>query len=152
MSGTCKILIFEAHLDKDVNSVFDMVPNYKIEYNGKTIVGERSYMNKDPTWNDHDKIDHTLDFGPNPTGNLKITFESEGTYICDCSVAASDLAKSKNAIKWYDSSRKGAKSGNFKMQAIYRAPHHEEAKMPEGKKRVTNDPSVTVGLPVQPPM
>lgn len=60
-----------------------MVPEYKIEYNGKTTRGTKSYMGKDPTWNDHRHEDHEFDFGPNPSGLVHITFESEGTYICD---------------------------------------------------------------------
>ena len=122
MSGTCKILIFQAQLDKDVNTVFEMIPQYKIEYNGKSVVSSKSYMGKEPTWHDHEKTDHEFHFGANPSGVVKITFESEGTYICDAQIAASDLANSKNAIKWYDSQRKGKKSGSFKMQAIYDRP------------------------------
>ena len=47
------------------------------------MVGSKSYMGKEPTWHDHSKTDHEFDFGSNPSGVVKITFESEGTYICD---------------------------------------------------------------------
>ena len=154
MSGNCRILIFQAQLDKDVNTVFDMIPQYKIEYGGKSIIGNKSYMGKDPTWNDHTKVDHEFYFGPNPSGVVSISFESEGTYICDAQIAAIDLVNSKNAVKWYDSQRKGKKSGAFKMQAIYDRPEQqEEAKAPEGKKIVQpfDDPSVVAGMPVHAP-
>jgi len=63
-----KFMIFEAHLEKDVNFFLTMNPYYQITYMNQTIKGLPHFdAGKEPIWSDFDSVNHTINV-TNPDG------------------------------------------------------------------------------------
>lgn len=126
-----------------------MDPYYEVVYNGNKVVeGPKAFgMNKDPIWNDFTTVNHVVELDSINSGDIEVNFVNDGDIICGLAFTVPELIATRNAIKWYDSQRKGKTSGQFKMQVVYDGPR-EEQKMDEKKPISSSDPIAT-GMPVQ---
>ena len=133
-----------------------MNPYYVVKYGNQQIEGSKAYgMGKEPVWNDFNTNNHVIHLDDIHSGEVEVQFLNDGDLICSLTLSVPELIATRNANKWYEAKRKGKKSGEFKMQAVYDGPRPEESKQNSGKAPAVG---VAQGIPVdtsmggQPPM
>ena len=123
MSGHLCFEIREAYLEKDVNMLLEMCPNYVVTFHGHSVKGPKAYGGgKNPKWTDFDTIDHAIKANVNWGGFVKVRFNNESEFICETKIHIEDLVKHNQKERQYSLFRENKPCGHFFMKADYKGP------------------------------